>query len=115
MNFFNENDIKEVIFSDRTVRFAFGKKGKLRTKSFNLGIVEFKKGIISLEHTHRRIGEVLYILEGEATVMLEDDEITAKKGDFIYIPRNTNHRIITDKGMDIKILFMFSGGIEIKY
>ena len=115
MIFFNEDNIEKVNFSDRTVRFAFGKQGKLPTRNFNLGIVEFKKDIVSLEHAHSGIDEVLYILEGEATVMLEDAEIAAKKGDFIYIPGNTNHRIITDKGMDIKILFMFSGGIEIKY
>jgi quercetin dioxygenase-like cupin family protein len=115
MKFFNENDIEEVNFSDRTVRFAFGKQGKLPTRSFNLGIVEFKKGIVSLEHAHSEVDEVLYVHNGKATIMLDGKDISAGKGDFIYIPEKTKHRIITNKGFDVKILFMFSGEIKIDY
>ncbi|MCL5987251.1 MAG: cupin domain-containing protein [Actinobacteria bacterium] len=112
---FNEHEIEKVDFSDRVVRFAFGSQGKLPTKNFNLGVVEFKKDIISLEHTHNKVDEVLYVLDGEATVVLEGEEIAAKRGDFIYIPGNAKHRIITDKASGIKILFIFSGEIEIKF
>ena len=36
-------------------------------------------------------------------------------GDFIYVPRHTDHTMITDLGSDLKIFFVFSGKILIEH
>ena len=42
-------------------------------------------------HTHQHEDETYYILEGEAWFKVGDEEFTAKKGDFIFLPRQVMH------------------------
>jgi len=43
--------------------------------------------------------EFVFLLEGEATLEIDGKNKTLKKGDYIYIPSNTLHRVIkTQKG-----------------
>lgn len=44
-------------------------------------------------HLHTRYEERLYILEGEATVWLGDEEIALGVGDFVRIPMNVPHAV----------------------
>ncbi len=112
-HYFNEDHILKKIFDDRWVKFAFGPQGHMGTGDFNLGIVEFDKDKVSLSHSHD-LSEALYVLEGKGKILLEEEEIPLKKGDFIYIPKGSKHLLIT--GPDkLKILFIFSGKIVIDY
>ena len=113
-NIFNEKDIEKKIFDDRWVRFAFGSQGKSKTKTLSLGITKFKKNKTSLTHKHD-IDEALYILSGKGTVKVGDRFLKVKTGDFIYIPLETDHTIMTDCGSDLKIFFVFSGEITIDH
>ncbi|HAJ95737.1 MAG TPA: hypothetical protein DCP02_05840 [Actinobacteria bacterium] len=113
-NIFNEKDIEKKIFDDRWVRFAFGSQGKSKTKNLNLGITEFKKNKMSLTHKHD-IDEALYILYGKGTVKIGNRSHKVKTGDFIYVPRGTDHTMITDCESDLKIFFIFSGEITIDH
>jgi quercetin dioxygenase-like cupin family protein len=111
---FNEKDIEKKVFDDRWVRFAFGSQGKVNTENLNLGVTKFKEGKTSLTHQHD-VDEALYILSGRGTLKIGEDFIKVASGDFIYVPRHTDHTMITDLGSDLKIFFVFSGKIVIDH
>ncbi|MCX6384074.1 MAG: cupin domain-containing protein [Actinobacteria bacterium] len=111
---FNENDIEKKIFEDRWVRFAFGSQGFVNTKNLSLGIVEFDKDKTSLSHSHN-VGESLYVLAGKGVVEVGGTIYHVKKGDFLYVPKNIEHSIITGNNSRIRIFFVFGGEINIDY
>lgn len=110
---FNEENISKRSFDDRWVKFAFGPQGLVKCDKFNLGIVEFDKNKTSNTHSHD-VEEVLYVISGKGKIRLGGDNFELKEGDFIYIPENIEHTIITEKDNRIKILFMFGGKIVIE-
>lgn len=111
---FNESDIKKKLFEDRWVRFAFGPQGIVNTKDLNLGIVEFDKDKTSLSHSHE-VEESLYVLAGKGVVEVGGTNYNVKKGDFLYVPENTEHSIMTGNNSRLRIFFVFGGKINIKY
>ena len=111
---FNEKILKKKIFDDRWVRFAFGSQGKIATEDLNLGITLFKEGKTSLTHQHD-VNEALYILSGRGTIKIGKDLHEVAQGDFIYVPRHTDHTMITDRESDLKIFFVFAGKIVIDH
>jgi|GEM_PF-798956 len=111
---FNEDEIKKKVFEDRWVRFAFGPQGVVGTESLNLGIVEFDKDKTSLSHSHE-VEESLYILAGKGAIEVGGTNHNVKKGDFLYVPANTEHTILTGNNSRIRIFFVFGGKINIEY
>ena len=111
---FSENDIKKKLFEDRWVRFAFGPQGIVNTKNLNLGIVEFDINKTSLSHSHE-VEESLYVLAGKGIVEVGGTNFNVKKGDFLYVPVNTEHCIITGNNSRLRIFFVFGGKINIEY
>jgi quercetin dioxygenase-like cupin family protein len=108
---FNLKEIPKNIFEDRWVKFAFGLQGKIDSKNLNLGIVNFSPNKKSLNHKHS-VEEALFVLSGKGKIQIAERTQEIKNNDFIYIPKNTDHSIIT--GIDnIKILFIFGGEITI--
>ena len=47
-------------------------------------------------HKHTWSDETFYMLDGEITILMGDDIRTARKGDFIMVPRNTRHAFRVD-------------------
>jgi quercetin dioxygenase-like cupin family protein len=111
---FNEKDIKKNLFEDRWVKFAFGPQGIIDSKNLSLGIVEFDKDRISLSHSHD-VEESLYVLAGKGAIEVGGTNYNVKKGDFLYIPANTEHLIMTGNNSRMKIFFVFGGKINIEY
>jgi mannose-6-phosphate isomerase-like protein (cupin superfamily) len=51
---------------------------------------------------HEFRNEYWTVVQGDGKVILGDDEKNLKIGDFVYVPRNTNHRLIAgDTGITI--------------
>ena len=111
---FNEDDIQKKFFEDRWVRFAFGPQGIVDTKNLNLGIVEFDKDKTSLSHSHE-VEESLYVLAGKGVLDVGGTNFNVKKGDFLYVPANTEHSIMTGNNSRLRIFFVFGGKINIEY
>ena len=111
---FNEEDIKKKVFDDRWVKFAFGPDGMAKTENLNIGITEFSNGKTSLTHKHD-VDEGLYIISGKGSVKINEETHNIKTGDFIHVPRGSNHTMITDKKSKLKIFFVFSGATKIDY
>ena len=58
--------------------------------------------------------EALYVLSGKAEVKIAGEILSINKNDFVYIPAQTDHQVIT-KEESVKILFIFGGHITITY
>lgn len=54
-------------------------------------------------HQHKHHSETVYVLEGEGEFYFEDSTISIKKGDFIFIPKETWHsvKVTSDKPMKV--------------
>ncbi|MEE8324081.1 MAG: cupin domain-containing protein [Candidatus Humimicrobiaceae bacterium] len=111
---FNEEDIKKKVFDDRWVKFAFGPAGLVKTENLNMGITEFSDGKTSLTHRHN-VDEGLYIISGRGSVKIDEETHSIRAGDFINVPRGSDHTMITDQKSKLKIFFVFSGITEIEY
>ncbi len=45
-------------------------------------------------HYHARTDEIYYIIDGQGTMLLDDDEITLRKGVVVYVPRGVKHKAV---------------------
>ena len=45
-------------------------------------------------HYHERTDEVYYIIDGEGTMVLDDEVIELHKGVVVYVPRGVKHKAI---------------------
>lgn len=64
-------------------------------------------------HVHTREEEAFYVIRGEVTFYLGDDEVRADAGTFLNVPRDTVHRFRNVSGEDAEMIFWFApAGIE---
>lgn len=56
------------------------------------------------EHKHEFHTEQVYVLEGKGEFKLADSTFTIKKGDFIFIPKNTYHSVIVNSKRPMKVI-----------
>ncbi len=68
-------------------------------------------------HVHTREDEFFYILDGEITFYIESGEamstLLAKRGTFVFAPRNQKHRFRNESGATARMLFgVLPGGME---
>jgi len=108
---FSLKDITKKTFDDRWVKFAFGPQGKIEAKNLNLGVVNFDPGKEALNHRHD-VDEALFVLSGNGKIKIGSNTYNIKRNDFIRIPSQTDHSIMTEKNK-VKILFIFGGNIII--
>jgi mannose-6-phosphate isomerase-like protein (cupin superfamily) len=45
-------------------------------------------------HYHERTDEFYYIIDGEGTMLLDDEEIELHRGVVVYVPRGVKHKAI---------------------
>lgn len=55
-------------------------------------------------HKHLSHSEHVTVLDGEATMTLGDKVFTIKKGDIIFISKNTPHKVITTSIIPLKVI-----------
>jgi quercetin dioxygenase-like cupin family protein len=64
-------------------------------------------------HIHRREDETFYVVEGECSILLADEWITASVGDFVNVPRGTVHRFHNQGTEAMRMILTFTpAGIE---
>lgn len=102
---FNLTEIKKNNFEDRWERFACGPQGMARSEKLNFGVVNYKPDKKPLSHKHD-IEEGLFIISGTGKIIIADKIFEVKKNDFVYIPQNTYHSVITGED-NLRILFIF--------
>ena len=45
-------------------------------------------------HYHERTDEVYYVIDGQGTMVLDDEQIELHKGVVVYVPRGVKHKAI---------------------
>ena len=73
--------------------------GDSLTNSF---VISIKQGV--KKHLHKEHSETIYVIEGEGEMLLGDKIIHIKKGDYIFIPKNTPHKVDVTSTIPLKVL-----------
>ena len=73
--------------------------GDSLTTSF---LITIKLGV--KKHLHIEHSETIYVIEGEGEMLLGDKMIHIKKGDYIFIPKNTPHKVDVTSTIPLKVL-----------
>jgi mannose-6-phosphate isomerase-like protein (cupin superfamily) len=55
-------------------------------------------------HKHAYHSETVTVLEGEGNMQLGDKNFVVKKGDVVFIPRNTPHAVISTGSVALKVI-----------
>jgi quercetin dioxygenase-like cupin family protein len=59
-------------------------------------------------HIHTREAEFIYVLEGELTVYVADETLSAQPGGFVFMPRNVPHTFAVDGTERARALLMYT-------
>ena len=73
--------------------------GDSLTTSF---LITIKQGV--KKHLHKEHSETIYVIEGEGEMLLGDKMIHIKKGDYIFIPKNTPPKVDVKSTIPLKVL-----------
>ena len=71
---------------------------------FNLGIIEIAAGRVLEEHVHADEDDAFYVLEGELTFLLGDEEVAAPAGTFVLVPPGVEHTFANRTSEPVRIL-----------
>ena len=61
------------------------------TARFNFGIITKQPGEGPPAHEHAEEDDAFYVLEGQLTLIVEDDELVADAGTFVLVPPGVRH------------------------
>lgn len=63
-------------------------------------------------HYHTRSAELFFVLGGSLQVLLGEELVTLREGDFLVVPAGMPHAFAAAPGADADVLFVFSPGVE---
>lgn len=55
-------------------------------------------------HKHLMHSETIYVLDGTGDMLLGDKKVEVKKGDIIFVPENTPHRVKVTSIIPLKVI-----------
>jgi mannose-6-phosphate isomerase-like protein (cupin superfamily) len=74
------------------------------TPRFTFGVIEFARGRELTAHIHQDEDDAFYILEGELTFVLGDDQVKAPPGTFVLVPPGVEHGFRNDGSRPVRML-----------
>jgi mannose-6-phosphate isomerase-like protein (cupin superfamily) len=74
------------------------------TPRFTFGIIDFAPGRALEAHVHDAEDDAFYILEGELTFVLGDDDVAAPPGTFVMVPPGVEHGFRNDGESPVRML-----------
>ena len=81
----NIGDILDLT-AEKSARKAIFKEGQLDT-----GLLLYAPGQTTPDHKHSDIDEVFYIISGEGTITINNEEMLVKENDIIFSPKGETH------------------------
>lgn len=72
--------------TEKSARKAIFKEGQLDT-----GLLLYAPGQTTPDHKHSDIDEVFYVISGEGTIIINNEEILLKEKDIIFSPSGEMH------------------------
>ena len=73
------------------------------TPRFNFAIVEIQPGRELEPHVHETEDDSFYIVEGEMTFLLGDEEVKAPPGTFVLVPPGNEHAFRNDGEVPVRM------------
>lgn len=83
-----ENISVQTLFTDSSIVSSF--------------IIQIKKNVKT--HKHEKHAEHVFVIEGQGTMELGDEQFSIKQGDLIFIPANTFHSVETKSKIPLKVI-----------
>jgi mannose-6-phosphate isomerase-like protein (cupin superfamily) len=74
------------------------------TPRFTFGIIDFAPGRALEAHVHEDEDDAFYILDGELTFVLGEDDVAAPAGTFVLVPPGVEHGFRNDGEAPVRIL-----------
>ena len=74
------------------------------TPRFTFGIIDFAAGRLLEPHVHDAEDDAFYILEGELTFNLGDEDVVAPPGTFVLVPPGVQHGFTNHTEEPVRIL-----------
>ena len=74
--------------------------------------VEGKRGDAVPLHAHQHEDEVLYMIEGELTVRVDDEELSARAGSAVTLPRGIEHSFVVESESARVLVVVSPAGFE---
>lgn len=72
--------------TEKSARKAIFKEGRLDT-----GLLLYAPGQTTPDHKHSDIDEVFYVISGEGTITINNEEMLLKENDIIFSPNSETH------------------------
>jgi mannose-6-phosphate isomerase-like protein (cupin superfamily) len=73
------------------------------TPRFTFGIIEIAPGRVLEAHVHDGEDDAFYIIEGEMTFVVGEDEISAPPGTFVLVPPDVEHGFRNDGDVPVRM------------
>ncbi len=86
--------------------------GEATNRAFTLADVTGGQGPWTVPHIHRGMEESFYVLDGEFTFAVGEQEIPAGPGSYVLVPRGTRHGITAGAEGGRFLTLMVPGGLE---
>jgi mannose-6-phosphate isomerase-like protein (cupin superfamily) len=80
------------------------------TPRFNFSIIEIVAGRELEAHVHDEEDDAFYILEGELTFVLGEEQVRAGPGAFVLVPPGVEHGFRNDGGSSVRMLNIHAPG-----
>jgi mannose-6-phosphate isomerase-like protein (cupin superfamily) len=74
------------------------------TPRFTFGIIEIAAGRVLEAHVHEGEDDAFYIVEGEMTFVIGDEEVAAPPGTFVLVPPGIEHGFRNDGDVPVRML-----------
>jgi quercetin dioxygenase-like cupin family protein len=86
--------------------------GAATGRAFTLAEFAGQQGVWTVPHLHREMEESFFVLDGDFTFTVGDEEIPAGVGSYVLVPRGTRHTLAAGVGGGSVLTLMVPGGLE---
>ncbi len=83
-------------------------RGACGSTDLNLGMYWMNPGEVHPLHYHATAAEFYFVLDGSAVFTVDADEVRCGPGSAIYLPANTNHKIVVDGTTPMRLLYGYN-------
>ena len=73
-----------------------------------MGLVEFPPGSDAPAHTHDAQEEIVFVLSGVGSVLLDGQPFSLHPGTFVFIPPGVQHQVRNEGNTPVRLLYAFS-------
>lgn len=93
--------------SEKEYRFGdYGPKYLMKGPRLNLGVVVVKAGQEFKMHYHEHMEENFLVLDGPVDIIVEDQVMNCKSGDYVHVEPNEKHNLVNPYDTDAKLVFL---------